>query len=1383
MTSKLLGPIIKHLSEALATAMKTGDIKEESRVKRQIAKKLANPKKLNRDLETLEKIQEGKLSAVPETKPISGINLANKMEANSLNENSLTNGGKGWDPELIKHVKENDFRESTETVQDLIDYDPALGKYVKDNPTEPPQSAMAGQQVFDEPIIIGSDGLVKDGYKRINAMAKAGLNDSKIKVMSAEATNFPSVALAPSVDNVVLNRMGGFVTNLEKLVNSTENTMMQVQKKTMASTAFPPRERMGSAAILKKATTLNNGESVNDDLLMTGFAVDVLKVLKDNTGGKTGGKVFMTGDQQYLAPKNMNKLQEEIGDAVERRILAKIESIKGDPEDLVPKMTREDKRSLAAGLIQVARGNFGTNNAPYDRMALAKERGGAKGTFKLNKTEQSLPLSRSNVNDIARPSLIEEKMVWTKDDKGVGKRQLLLTTSEYYNDWYRTPSLKKGIKGNHGKRWIDIFEGPLDMSLPSVIAHGKWKVIDGKVVKAPLGLRAEDFLAGRDKSKYSESMFDPEVLNVLNKTAIGVDKTLYKAWAFFSGKGFFRDSGMTSKQFANDLEKSGLTTDEMGLVTNYFKDIANLKQEFIREENILRGKEGVALLSKEEQLNVFKPKKNKVRKELTEQYKEKAGEARGGDKGTGVDNVLNDLLKIYEGQIIKKDVQQSQRAIRGRLIREIERRFNLQNDGEVHTAFKFDYRGRVYSIDPSGANVQTGGFVRHMFRFSKEMGVDITYGDAAFLRIVDDLVLFEDFPMGGAKIGKSESTGLQRHAYWKQNEKDYLKRASEILEVFEKGAKDEDFFKNYQSRASWMKNRGDAGPYISALLEIGRIKRAYDGVQPTKLGEQGEMFSQGFKGKAGPNDDPRGTFISQGFRENSPIEGVDEIGPIGPKEIYGMGDPMQTPAPNLRSYRSTFALEFDAPQSGSQHINAQYGQIEGLIKTSVFTESEGVKRLLTTDELADLHAGVAPESVAPDLYRDISIDYDKFWKAYIKDLKLTDPAKAEAYDVADKAMMKSGRGVTKPLVMKVPYGAGMARLKAEMFEQLTARNRLQLKEQGIDPKDFMDVHWDAMNNALETGLKTQFEFREWMRGFGDIYKNAPAIDSIKRKRLKVKSPFGGISDFTVFATSAEVLSGTIRGNRVPDIKAPIRRKTKGRKLRKDGTRGPQQYTYKADDSRYYNTELTAMGPNDPKTRELLEADIEAGKVAKDLDLQAVDGKMLKEFALGGENDMYGGLAPNATHNIDAGFLQKLVIEADKIGIPVMVVHDAFFIRPTDIDAFRQLAGTTFQDMHNGYNLRKEMIDSLSDATGLSQDVIIKRIEAHLKDKMPTADDAIEGFRSGYYIDRSNIDVPAEQGGKIGPKDLFTPYGVDSSYKGITSPSGEGVSMDNVIRGG
>jgi hypothetical protein len=136
----------------------------------------------------------------------------------------------------------------------------------------------------------------------------------------------------------------------------------------------------------------------------------------------------------------------------------------------------------------------------------------------------------------------------------------------------------------------------------------------------------------------------------------------------------------------------------------------------------------------------------------------------------------------------------------------------------------------------------------------------------------------------------------------------------------------------------------------------------------------------------------------------------------------------------------------------------------------------------------------------------------------------------------------------------------------------------------------------------------------------------------------------------------------------------------------------------------------------------------------------------------------------------------------------MVVHDAFFIRPTDIDVFRQLAGKTFKDMHNNYNLRKEMIDSLSEATGIPVETIIKRIEAYLAEKMPDpTTDAIEGFRSGYFIDRTkpeNITSLAREGGpieNIGFDDMFSPKGDD--IKGRVSTRGDEVNMENVLRGG
>lgn len=1338
MTSKLLAPMIKHLSQTMAEALAKNPV--DVKTAKQVEKVLRNPKRLERDLVALEKIQKGEMSPVPEGKLIPGKEIADTMEQNELS-NQIVNGGKGWDPETIKHVRENDFRESKEKIQDLIDYDPELKAYIKNNPAENQdlQSADMSRTVI-EPIILGADGLVKDGYKRINAMAKAGLNDAKIKVLAGESSNFPSVALSANADDVVLERIGGFANNLKQLVDYSTNTKMVSTNTTKVSGTYPPIERTGAANILKVATTLENGESVLDEPLMTGIAVDILKVLKDNTGGREGGQVFKQGDQQYLAPKNMNKLQEEIGNAVERRIQNKIENTKGSSkQDLKRTMIGTDKSALASGLITMARGNFGQNRNPIrNRM-----------TDDIVYKPIDIPLMGISENNILRrPSLISEKPVYTKNDKGVTKREVMLTTSDFYNDWYRTPSVKRNIKGSNGKRWIDLFEGPIDPTLPAVRPHGKWKVVDGKIVETPLGLLPEDFLAGRDKSKYSLSMFDPEVLNILNKTAVGVDKELYTGWKYLSGEGFFRDSGMTNVQFNTALEKSGLEDHEMGLVMNYFKDIASAKAKHIARENAERLKEGKPALTRLEETNAFKPgKSNKVRKEITEAYKEAAADAKMGTKGGKIDEIVQDLLDIYGGQKVSRDVQQSQRSVRKRLIKEIERRFNLQNDAEVHTLYKFDYRGRVYSIDPSGANVQTGGFVRHMFRFPKELAVDITYGDASFLRIVDDLVLFEDFPIGGKEIGKSKTSGLERHAYWKKNEKEYLKRAEELLDVFEKGRDDKEVLRQYKNKAKWLKNRGDAGPYMSALLEIGRIRRAYD--TPSKY-RQEEMFSPS---------------IIPGEKE---LNVFPTRGPVGDK---------------TQAYKSTFALEFDAPQSGSQHISAQYGDTSTMFKTSIFTETEGVKRVLNSDELADLHAGVPPESRAPDLYADIAVDYDAFWAEFLKDLKISNPNQAQAFENATKTFMKSGRGVTKPIVMKIPYGAGFNGLKAGLFEQLTSRNRLQMKELGIDPKDFMDGHWSAMESALRKGLKTQFEFREWMRAYGKIYENAPMDYGVVRKPLLVKSPFGGVSDFTIYATTIEQLRGKINPKRTPDIK------TKGSYRAGSKGKGKTRTRLEFEDVQYYDTEITALGPNDVKTRDAYQKAIDKGKAPKDLGLLAVDNKMLKEgpFGVDDQKNMYGALAPNATHNMDAGFLQKLVTEADKIGIPVMVVHDAFFIRPTDIDVFRQLAGKTFKDMHNNYNLRKEMIDSLSEATGIPVETIIKRIEADLAEKMPDPTDAIEGFRSGYFIDRTkpeNITSLAREGGpieNIGFDDMFSPKGDD--IKGRVSTRGDEVNMENVLRGG
>ena len=1412
MTSKLLAPMIKHLSQTMADAL----VRKDTKTAKQVKKLLSNPHRLNRELDRIEKIERGELAPEPESFTVDGKDIAARMEMSAEDPNTVTNGvtdgSEVWKPETLEHIRGHKFKEAEETVDDLIEYDPSLLEYIRKNPDEVvqpevPQAQGPVNTPVPEPIILGGDGLVKDGYKRIAALKRAKLGQTKIKVLVAE----PSEALSDNADNVVLDRIGGFVEQTKELLKSSKDTSMRVMQKTQQSQAFPPPERMGFAGVLKKATTLNNGENIQDDVMLSGFAVDVLKVLKDNRGGKAGGKVFQRGNETYLAPKNENKLGQEVGAYAERRIFEAIENKLGSKsKDLQPKMSKEDRTVLGVGLISMARGNFGNNRGPIAAMENPKEPKLKDRGFSdfLPFTEKESPLSNSQVNTLKRPSLLEEKMVWTKNDKGENKRELMLTTSDYYDNWFRTPILKRNIKGENGKKWIQLLEGPIDPSLPAIVRQGDWIMgPDGKPIKAPLGVKIEDYIAGGAKSKYSQSSFDPEVLNILNKNKAGVDPDMYSGWKHFSEKGYFQDSGMTNKQLQKSLEESGLTTDEKVIVLRYFNDINKAKERYIVKENSQRIKDGENPLTISEELNVFRGKKNRVRESFTKEYKEEASNFRNA-KQEGfekIEGALDDLLDIFSDVTINRDVNTSQRSIRKRAIKEIDRRFKLDKKAEVHTIYKFDYRGRVYAIDPSGANVQTGGFLRHAYRFSDDLAVDITYGDPAFLRIVDDLVLFEDFPMGGVKIGKSEASGLERHAYWLKNEKVYLQRGKELLEAFEKGINDESALKRYENKSKWIKNRGDAGPYISALLEIAKIRRAYETPSGAK---QQEMFGSSIiPGQKeiktfGPEDSPQ--YSNQGqFGKEIGVTPKTEYDTVnrgtnaeGVTTTQGyVSDFINEPAP--RPYKSNWALEVDAPQSGSQHINAQYGQTQGLIKTSVYTETEGVKRFLTNDELAQLHEGVPPESISPDLYRDVSMSYDKFWKAYTDELRLTDPVKADAFIKATGDFMKSGRGVTKPIVMKIPYGAGDDRLKADLFRQLTARNRLQLKEQGIDPSVFMAKHWDAMQKALKQDLETQFEFREWMRAYGDIYSSAP-LSGVVRDRLLVKSPFGGVTDFTVFATTAERLVAGINPSRVPDVKTSsgVVRKNKGKYPPSHEKAGQTRYAppkLKSEDLDYTVTELTAMGPNDPKTISAYNAmsKKKKEKVPNNLNLLAVDGMMLKEFALGGDNNMYGGLAPNATHNIDAGFLQKLVVAADRVGIPVMVVHDAFFIRPTDVDSFRQLAGSVFQDLHNGYNLRKEMIDSLHEATGIpisGPKGIIERIEAPLKDKMPNElNDSIEGFRSGYFdanknkMDRNSpesMNLTAEQGGPLGPQSLFAPEGVLMNQK-----TGANVNIENVIRGG
>ena len=102
MTSKLLGPMITHLSQTLADAL----VRKDTKTAKQVEKVLRNPRRLERDLIALEKIQKGEMAPIAEGDLIPGKEIAKTMEENQL-VNQNVNGGKGWDEDTIKHVKDN----------------------------------------------------------------------------------------------------------------------------------------------------------------------------------------------------------------------------------------------------------------------------------------------------------------------------------------------------------------------------------------------------------------------------------------------------------------------------------------------------------------------------------------------------------------------------------------------------------------------------------------------------------------------------------------------------------------------------------------------------------------------------------------------------------------------------------------------------------------------------------------------------------------------------------------------------------------------------------------------------------------------------------------------------------------------------------------------------------------------------------------------------------------------------------------------------------------------------------------------------------------------------------------------------------------------------
>ena len=688
----------------------------------------------------------------------------------------------------------------------------------------------------------------------------------------------------------------------------------------------------------------------------------------------------------------------------------------------------------------------------------------------------------------------------------------------------------KGWAKSGGRTFMKAFDDAPEVRNPSTSrSHGQWKADEaGEIVEYPSGSTKVDFFAGGSKADVSESAFPNIVdsLNILGNHKTGMDKEFYSLWKNLGKQGHFTESAGPSAEFKAKMNMEKLTPDEFDELTEAF--------DVIRVRNDLEFEGKKYMKVKEE---MFTPR-------------------------------LKALEAIAKGT--KKDYNQrtAKQSATRRIKDELDKRFESSEDGGAYFQYNVDTRGRGYPIDPSGASLNSGGAIRHGFTGSTK---PISYGDEGFKQIVDDLVLFDQT----AKLSKIQGTGLDRHAHWIKNQDKYLKQGEEAITNAN----------NPKWSPSWLKNQKDKGPYLRAVIEVARIKKASD-----------------------------------------------------------MGQP----------YESNMMIELDAPSSGSQHIGAQYGDEATLWQTSVLSEPAGKNRILNADEIADLKAGVPDDSVARDLYTDVGVKYSKNVEKGFADLAAEDPKKAEAFKFFSDKFLSSGRGIVKPIVMKVPYGAGDKSLYKDLIKQLTGRQRLEMSDAGVDAEELMSFHWKNMQGALKEGLKTQYEFKKFNKVLGKIYKG-----STKRKPFKVEGPDGGITDLTRYVTQSEAsFEGVLKPERVPDFGSEARRK------------------------------FTVYNSIPKSDRSKL------GVKGNELDVQ----------------ETAQGLAPNITHSLDAAYLHRLVKAAADEGIELRVVHDAFFTHPNDAKSVKALAGKVFQDMHANYNLRDKMIEGLAKATGEPVEDIIAQVQ-------------------------------------------------------------------------
>lgn len=1249
----------------------------------------------------------------PEKTSLSGSQVVENLKVMGTDQSQ--DAGKyadtnGFVPDTLSRIQDHD-RFDLETV-DVDDIYKSAGaedfRIIADKPNPRADTVQSEPTV---PPIIDKNGEVLDGNNRLH-MAKLAKEDpsnpfdGKVQILRGSST------LQDNANNEVIDRIGSFAENLKTKVKMDKPSVATKVGTNIGASLKNVANMPQSGSFIKsfaKATNNFDPEIVDDELYV-GIAMDLLRAVKNNKGGRPGKKlteVDPSGQTHVVTAKNINELAKDVGESVADRILSK----GGTP------LKPWEQRYLGSMILQLGRGNFG-------------------GKF--------------SDTDLDIPHLFKESMQPKDFGKGSYKDQNILETSDYFNTWYKT---RNG--GHGGKYWFDLFPHNRSEKAASPRYHGPWKVDENlNVIEAPRGVD-ESLRIGGGKGDTSETKDSLEILNILGRQKLGVDSDKFEYFQHLGRMGVFKEAGIDKESLEIAISRSKLSETEIGELTRYYDDLRLLKKKYNDLEDLARIKEGKPPLTPLQRENFGKGEH--IRNEIYQDYykpapkrsKNNPNPSPTGEKidlensvggfESGNSNYLKALQMASLDTSNLSELNTIQRAKFNRITAEIRERFRMDPEGaEVYMPYFLDSRTRVYPLDSSGANL-ISGLGRFGYSAERAMAKPVTYNDEAFYSIVDDFLRFEDNPFKthtdylrfsphkkDAEIrktlikglGKGSSTDLERHRYWKLNEGQYLERAENLLKAIDasKVAKNSDertkIWAKWLSNNSWIRKIKDQEAYVSNLTEIGRIKRAYD--LPPQLTDKNE---------------PSLASLQNQYPEIS------------------------------KSHMSTHLVELDCSASGSQVLGAQYRDRNLLESVNVTVPKEGKPRsLLTKEEMDMVNEGVDNNAVARDLYVEVKVHYGRKFEKAMEDLLQTNPKLAQVYQELTDRYIQVGRSTTKPIVMKVPYGAGMARLKKTMASLISGKDRIQIMKdyQGRveDPttlvKDFVDFHWKSMETSLQDSLETQYEFRRFSSIIGSLYTDLAGSSGSPRKPYLVKSPTGGETDFTVFATQTVQTKEETSLRQFPSFEQKLRKKG----VNKDGS--PKMG---AGLTQVATTSKVPMDPNDPQTVKLVTTNKQTStdKIKKlekrginpsNLEMFAVDGKMVQEFPFAGDGSktMASALAPNAVHSVDAAYLRELVKALNKEGIPVYVVHDAFFVLAPDMKRTKQIAGNVMIKMHNNYNLREEMVKGLARALDMPFDEVLRQVDDLMANPTPLQQSkGIRAYPNGALANKSEGPLTVPEG--------------------------------------